>query len=151
MRLLARSIQLPLATLLSLALLFVVGGTAAARSIVSTHATVSAHAKVGKAIPALGSTIAQAPTTVTVFTLENINPNPKVSNLFVYGPSGELISQGNANVSLSNPQQMSVLIKPDGNGVYEVQWITVSAIDGDPDQGAFVFTLKASVPSTPTP
>lgn len=125
-----------LAMLLCLGLLFVMAATA------SAHATVPAHARVYKAIPAIGSTIAQAPTTVTVFALENINPDPKKSNLFVYAPSGDLISQGNAQVSLNDPKQMSITIKPSGNGVYVVRWITVSALDGDPDEGAFVFTVQ---------
>src|SRR5713226_8992663 len=131
-----------LATLLSLGLLFVMAATA------SAHATVPAHARVYKAIPAIGSTIVQAPTTVTVFALENINPDPKKSNLFVYAPSGDLISQGNAQVSLNDPKHMSITIKPSGNGVYVVRWITVSALDGDPDEGAFVFTVKPGVVAT---
>ena len=137
--------RLWLASFLSVGLLFTVVGTTAARS------SIPAHAKVYKAIPAIGSTITQAPTSVTVFTLENINPDPKGSNLSVYAPSGDLISQGKAKVSLSNPQQMSIAIKPAGNGVYVVRWITVSALDGDPDQGAFVFTVKAAASATPTP
>lgn len=142
MRTLHRSIHLPLATLLSLGILFIMGGAASAHSSISTHPTAPAHARVYKAIPAIGSTIAQAPTTVTVFTLENMSPDPKKSNLFVYGPSGELISQDNARVALNDPRQMSVSIKSDGNGVYVVRWITVSAVDGDPDEGAFVFIVK---------
>src|SRR5205807_6086793 len=112
---------------------------------VSAH---TAHAKVLSATPAIGSTIATAPTTVTVFTAENINPNPKLSNLFVYSPAGDLISQGDAKVSFSNPKEMSITIKPTGNGVYVVRWITVSADDGDPDQGAYVFTVKPAVTTT---
>jgi methionine-rich copper-binding protein CopC len=121
---------------------------------VSAHLIIPVHAKVNKAIPAIGSTISQAPTLVTVFTLENINPDPNKSNLFVYSPAGDLISQGNATVSLTNPREMSISIKPDKanlNGVYVVRWITVSAEDGDPDQGAFVFTVNASATTTPTP
>jgi len=134
-----RCVRLSGATLLSLGLLFVVVGT------VSAHV---AHAKVLSATPAIGSTITQAPTKVTVFTAENINPNPKLSNLFVYSPAGDLISQGDAKVSLSDPKQMSISIKPGGNGVYIVRWITVSALDGDPDEGAFVFTVKPAVVTT---
>ena len=52
-----------LAVLLSLGLFFVVAGTA------SAHA---AHAKVLSAVPAINATITQVPTTVTVFTAENI-------------------------------------------------------------------------------
>ena len=136
-----RYLRLSGAALLGLGLLFVVVGT------VSAHV---AHAKVLSATPAIGSTITQAPTKVTVFTAENINPDPKLSNLFVYSPAGDLISQGDAKVSLSDPKQMSISIKPGGNGVYVVRRITVSALDGDPDEGAFVFTVKPAIVATPT-
>ncbi len=141
-------LQLPLAFIFGMTLLFFMSGTASASS------TMPAHAKVFKAIPAIGSTISQAPTTVTVFTLENINPDPSKSNLFVYSPAGDLISQGNAIISLTNPREMSIPIKPNKthlDGVYVVRWITVSAEDGDPDQGAYVFTVNASAATAPTP
>ena len=141
-------VKLLIATLLSLGLMLVMVGMA------SAHTSYPAHAKVYKAIPAIGSTVSQAPTTVTVFTLENINPNPSKSNLFVYSPAGDLISQGNAKVSLTNPREMSITIKPDSanlKGVYVVRWITVSAEDGDPDQGAFVFTVNAAAVASATP
>lgn len=148
MRILYYRLQLPFAIMLSMGLLYFMSGTVSAHSIIPTHA------KVNKAIPAIGSTVSQAPTAVTVFTLENINPDPNKSNLFVYSPAGDLISQGNAKVSLTNPREMSITIKPDKanlNGVYVVRWITVSAEDGDPDQGAFVFTVNTGVVTTPTP
>jgi methionine-rich copper-binding protein CopC len=144
-----RRVKLLIATLLSLGLMLVMVGMA------SAHTSYPAHAKVYKAIPAIGSTVSQAPTTVTVFTLENINPNPSKSNLFIYSPAGDLISQGNAKVSLTNPREMSITIKPDPanlKGVYVVRWITVSAQDGDPDEGAFVFTVNAAAAvASPTP
>src|SRR6266446_9604165 len=143
-----RRVKLLIATLLSLGLMLVMVGMA------SAHTSYPAHAKVYKAIPAIGSTVSQAPTTVTVFTLENINPNPSKSNLFIYSPAGDLISQGNAKVSLTNPREMSITIKPDPanlHGVYVVRWITVSAEDGDPDQGAFVFTVNAAAVASSTP
>lgn len=148
MRILYYRLQLPFAIMLSMGLLYFMSGTVSAHSIIPTHA------KVNKAIPAIGSTVSQAPTAVTVFTLENINPDPNKSNLFVYSPAGDLISQGNAKVSLTNPREMSITIKPDKanlNGVYVVRWITVSAEDGDPDQGAFVFTVNTGLVTTPTP
>ena len=153
MRTLRQRMKLPLAALFSMGLLLIMAGTASAHNTVSTHPAIPAHAKVYKAIPAIGSTITQAPTSVTVFTLENINPNPTKSNLFVYSPAGDLISQGNAQVALQNPREMSIKITPDPknlNGIYVVRWITVSAEDGDPDQGAFVFTVKANAAATPT-
>jgi hypothetical protein len=47
---------------------------------------------------------------------------------------------------------MSVTIKSDKTGVYTVHWKTVSADDGDPDEGAFGFTVASTsaAPSTTT-
>ncbi len=107
--------------------------------------TVFAHAKVDSATPGIGSVISTAPTSISVHTLENIKPGAQFSNLFVYGPSGALISQGDAKIPLSQPEVMSIAIKPEKTGVYVVRWVTVSADDGDPDQGAFTFTVKPPV------
>ena len=55
-------------------------------------------------------------------------------------------------VFLTNPEEMSLTIKPDSihpYGVYVVQWKTVSALDYDP--GAFVFTMNTGAVVTPTP
>ena len=116
--------------------------------LVTFVGTASAHAKVTQSDPAINSTIATAPNKITVTAVENINPDPQKSNLFVYAPSGDLISQGNATVPLNNPKNMSINIKPGGDGVYVVRWITVSADDGDAAQGAFVFTVKAGAAAT---
>jgi copper resistance protein C len=114
---------------------------------------VSAHAKVIDSNPKMGSTIAKAPTTIIVTTVENMKPGAQFSNLFVYGPNGDLVSQGDAKIPLNNPKEMSITIAPEKNpGIYVVRWITVSADDGDPDQGAFVFTVNpAGVAATPAP
>jgi len=151
-----RSVLPVLAALFSMGILFLLTGTVSAQT---ARPALPAHASVLSAIPAIGSTISKPPTSVTVFTAENINPDPKVSNLFVYGPSGEatgkLISQGNAKVSFTNPKEMSVNIKPTAGhlyGVYIVHWITKSALDGDPDEGAFTFTVSSSgAAATATP
>lgn len=146
-----------LATVASLGLLCI---TASAAFAAPAQPTLPFHAKVWKSDPAIGSTIAQAPSKVTVFALEDINPDPKKSFLQVYGPSADatdtLISQGNAQVSLSDPKQMSVNITPNAghtNGVYVVFWTTVSADDGDMASGTFSFTVNpagANTGSTPT-
>jgi copper resistance protein C len=113
--------------------------------------TASAHAKVIDSNPKMGSTITQAPTTITVTTAENMKPGAQFSNLFVYGPSGDLVSKGDGKIPLNNPKEMSITITPQKNaGIYVVRWITVSADDGDPDQGAFVFTVNpAGAAATP--
>lgn len=112
--------------------------------------TVFAHAKVDSATPGIGAVITTAPTSISVHTAENMKPGAQFSDLFVYGPSGDLISQGDAKIPLSQPKEMSVAIKPEKDGVYVVRWITVSADDGDPDQGAFTFTVKSGAASSTT-
>jgi len=147
MNLTRHSTRLLTAVALSCGLLFAFFGVA------SAHTTIASHAKVTKAIPAIGSTIATAPTTVSVFTAENMKTDLKDSNLLVYGPSGDLISTGNAKFDVNNPQTMSVTIKPEKDGIYVVRWNNVSSDDNDPDQGAFTFTVKsgATAATTSTP
>ncbi len=133
-----RRLQLLCPLALSLGLIFVVVGVALA------------HAAVIDSNPKMNSTITlnKLPTTLTVKTAENMKPGASNSDLFVYGPSGTLISQGDATVALNDPTHMSVAIKPDKTGVYTVYWKTVSADDGDPDQGAFGFTVTSASSSS---
>lgn len=150
------ALKAALAVMLGLGLLCVTGGLVFAAP---AHPALPAHAKVMSSDPAIGSTIAQVPTKVTVFTAENINPDPNKSNLQVYGPGVDatdtLISQGNAQIPLSNQKEMSVAITPNAghvNGVYVVFWKTVSADDGDPASGSFTFTVNTTgAAATPTP
>jgi methionine-rich copper-binding protein CopC len=135
-----RRLQVVCALALSLGLFFVIAGTS------------FAHAAVIDSNPKMNSTITldKLPTTITATTAENMKPGAANSDLFVYGPSGKLISQGDATVALNDPTHMSVTIKPDKAGVYTVYWKTVSADDGDPDQGAFGFTVTSTSSTAPT-
>ncbi|GCE14421.1 copper resistance CopC family protein [Tengunoibacter tsumagoiensis] len=135
MRIFLQTTRLLGAIVISFGLLAVLAGTALAAPL---------HAKVTDSNPKAGSTIAQPPTTITVTAAENMKPGAENSNLFVYGPSGDLINQGDATVGLNDPNHMSVKIKPEKNGVYVVRWTTVSADDNDPDQGAFTFTVDST-------
>ncbi len=139
-----------LAALVSLGLLCVTAGVALAAP------SLPVHAKIWKSDPAIGSTIASAPTKVTVFALESIKPQG--SSLQVYGPgpdaSDTLVSQGKTQFPLADSKQMSVEITPTSghiNGVYIVFWQTVSADDGDTASGSFTFTVNTGATSSATP
>lgn len=114
------------------------------------------HASVWRSDPAIGSTIASAPTQVTVFALESIKPQG--SSLQVYGPGPEgtdgLISQGATRFPLSDSRQMAIAITPLSghlSGVYIVFWHTISADDGDPASGSFTFIVSPGGRATSTP
>jgi methionine-rich copper-binding protein CopC len=111
----------------------------------------SAHAYAVSSDPPIGSTVKTAPSVVTVTFAENVNPQG--SDILIYDVTGKQVSTGPAQVSRSNEKMMTVPLTADGDGVYLVQWHTVSADDGDPDIGAFNFTVdhtaKVAV-ATPT-
>jgi methionine-rich copper-binding protein CopC len=109
------------------------------------------HARVIHSTPATTSTITHLPASIKVQTIQNMDTNPQNSNLTVYGPDGQVISQGDAHISLNNPREMSVTLKKvQTQGIYIVQWKTRSSEDGESDQGAFTFSVKAKPVVTST-
>ena len=112
----------------------------------------SAHAYAVSSNPTMGSTVKTAPSAVTVTFAENVNPQG--SDILIYDVHDKQVSTGPAQVSRANEKLMTVPMTADGDGVYLVQWHTVSADDGDPDIGSFNFTVDhtaTAAVSTPTP
>lgn len=125
-------------------------GTLALLAALLAPGIASAHAPMVSADPAAGSTIKAAPSIVTVHFAENVNP--KGSDVIVYDVTGKQVSTAPAQVSRADLKTMTVAMAGDGDGVYLVEWHTVSADDGDPDIGAFTFTVdKNAKVATPTP
>lgn len=112
----------------------------------------SAHAYMVSSDPPAGSTVKTAPSQITVHFAEDVNPQG--SAIIIYDVSGKQVSTAPAQVSRSDEKTMTVPVAGDGDGVYLVEWHTVSASDGDPDIGAFTFTVDhtaSAAVSTPTP
>lgn len=113
-------------------------------------AIVSAHAGYHSSDPAAGAVVKAAPTVVTVHFEENVNPQG--SDIVIYDATHKPVSTAPAQLSRSDLKTMTVPMTGDGDGVYLVEWHTVSADDGDPDIGGFNFTVnsKATADTTPT-
>ena len=128
-----------LAGLALLAALFALPGIAAA------------HAYYVSSDPPANAVLKQAPTLVTVHFAENVAPQG--SDLVVYDATHKQVSTAAAQVSHADLKTMTVPMAGDGDGIYFVEWHTVSADDGDPDIGGFNFTVnsKATADTTPTP
>jgi hypothetical protein len=59
------------------------------------------------------------------------------------------VSTGPAQVVRTDFKTMTVAMQGDDSEIYLVQWHTVSADDGDPDIGAFTFTVSTSPQHSP--
>jgi copper resistance protein C len=115
----------------------------------STTGVASAHAYYVSSTPEANSTVATAPTTITIHFAEHVNPTG--SAVIVLDAKGNTVSTGPAQLDPSDLTVMTVNMKGDGSEIYLVQWHTVSADDGDPDVGAFTFNVGASTTPTATP
>ncbi len=111
--------------------------------------TASAHAAFGSSDPAPGAILKAAPTTVTIHFLESITPSG--SDIVVLDATGKQVSTGPAKVAPNDLKTMTVSMQGNGSETYLVQWHNVSVDDGDPDIGAFTFTVNpTSVGNTST-
>jgi methionine-rich copper-binding protein CopC len=122
--------------------------TAALGLTVLLAGVASAHASYVSSDPAAGAVLAAAPTKVTVHFAENVDPQgsslmvyhePEAKNAFSFDADAKVVSTGQSQVPLSDSKSMTIAMTDDGNGVYGVVWKTVSADDGDTDNGVFFF------------
>jgi methionine-rich copper-binding protein CopC len=101
-----------------------------------------AHAEPNSSTPAAGSTVKEAPTTVTIIFGEEVIPAE--SNIRVFDSKGAEVSTGKATTDPNDLKKMSVEMKGNESEDYVVLWNTVSADDGDPASGAFTFNVNPS-------
>jgi methionine-rich copper-binding protein CopC len=111
-----------------------------------TASTAFAHAAYVSSDPQSNAVLTTAPTTVTVHFAEPLNPTG--SAIIVYDAHHKQVSTAPAQVDQADLKTMSVPMRGDDSETYLVEWQTVSAVDGDPDIGAFTFTVSAN--ATPT-
>jgi methionine-rich copper-binding protein CopC len=101
-----------------------------------------AHALYQSSTPANGAILAAAPATVRIVFTEGFVPAQ--SSATVSGPDGSKADNGDAKADPADADRatMMLTLKPGlGNGVYTVNWNTVSADDGDAANGAFAFRV----------
>ena len=116
-----------------------VAGVVALLLTLAFAGSVSAHAKYSSSDPAANTVLKAPPRVVTVHFLEDVNPDG--SSLTVYDAKGNLVSDGQGQVSTTDVKTMTVGMTGDGSEIYLVVWKTVSLDDGDPDIGAFNFFI----------
>ncbi len=105
-------------------------------SIVATRAL--AHAHLDHASPAVGSTVATAPSAVLLWFTETLEP--KFSTVEVHNAQGAAVQAGKATVDPANGAELRVSLKSLPPGTYKVIWRVLS-VDTHRTQGDFSFTV----------
>jgi copper resistance protein C len=119
------------------------GAVALVTVLAMTAGIASAHAQYGSSTPAANSTVSDAPTTVQVTYTQEL-ADIKIS---ITGPNGSEATTAPAKFDLANRHNASVPMQGSGPGTYTVVWHNVSGDDGDPNDGAFVFTVAGAAPA----
>jgi len=95
----------------------------------------TAHAMLDHAEPRVGNKVASAPHGVTLWFTQKLEP--AFSTVTVTGPNGQRVNTGKARIS---GNQISVPLKPAGNGTYHVNWRALS-VDTHTTNGNFTFQV----------
>ncbi len=100
------------------------------------------HAAYKSSNPAANSVLKSAPTIVSITFVQKLDPQGL--HITVYDNKADVVSTGTAQISATDPYTATVKMKGDGSDIYRVDWNNVSAEDGDPTLGAFVFAVDPS-------
>lgn len=97
-----------------------------------------AHAFLDHASPAVGSTVPTAPTVVTMWFTQQLEP--AFTTATVTDKSGNNVDSGAAQVDPQNPTELRVSLRPLPPGTYTVAWHALS-VDTHTTQGHFTFEV----------
>ena len=97
-----------------------------------------AHAFLDHASPAVGSSVPAAPTIVTLWFTQDLEP--AFSTVTVTNEAGQRVDLGNARIPPGSPTELQIGLKPLPPGTYLVSWHVVS-VDTHPTEGTFTFEV----------
>jgi methionine-rich copper-binding protein CopC/Cu/Zn superoxide dismutase len=128
---------------------YLAGGALAATVIaLAAVSLASAHAKVTE----VEWDNATNPTKVTATAIEDISSATGTYSLKVYNSSNVQVDKGDTTIDPNDATKMSVSVNAGlPNGVYRVDWATVSAGDGDGASGSLDLPLGVTITPSPTP
>ena len=98
-----------------------------------------AHANLGRASPAPNEVLQDAPSRVTIWFTEPIEP--ALSEIRVLDAAGSRVDDSAIVIDPNDPTVLSVGLPLLPNGVYTVGWKNVSRIDGHLVRGSYVFSV----------
>jgi len=101
-------------------------------AILAAPAVASAHAVLASSQPRAGERLGTAPGVVVLEFTEPVNP--KLSSATVTDPTGRRFTGG-----VSEGQEIRVPLSTNASGVYTVDWVSMSTLDGHSVRGSFQF------------
>ncbi len=121
---------------------------AAIAGVLITTTLAMAHASPERSEPASNSVLATAPTQVTMWFSEPLEP--AFSQIQVLDSASKRVDAGNSKVDSADTKKMSVGLSQLPNGTFTVAWKTLSAIDGHGLRGSYVFSVGEPQSTTPS-
>ena len=97
-----------------------------------------AHAFLDHASPAVGSSLPTAPSFVTLWFTQDLEP--AFSSVTVTNEAGQRVDLGNARIPPGSPAELQIGLKALPPGTYLVSWHVVS-VDTHPTEGTFTFEV----------
>jgi copper transport protein len=105
-----------------------------------------AHALLERSYPAAGTSLPRAPHVMLLYFTEA--PEPSLSTVSLLDSSGQIVPGiGQPSVAPSNARELRVRLPRLADGVYTVNWRTVSKVDGHITGGSFAFGIAVQPPA----
>jgi copper resistance protein C len=104
--------------------------------LIGAPAGVGAHAFLDRAEPRVGSKVHTAPTQVTLWFTERLEP--AYSRVKVVNEAGQQVDRGDGGVAAGDPRQLRISVAPLAPGAYRVIWRVLS-VDTHVTEGDFTF------------
>jgi copper resistance protein C len=101
-------------------------------------APAAAHAFLDHALPAVGSTVHEAPRAIRLWFTEQLEP--AFSSVRVLDKSGKEVDAGDSHVDAADPMVLAASVPALAPGTYRVLWRVVS-IDTHVTEGDFTFDI----------
>ena len=99
-----------------------------------------AHALLERSYPAAGASLPRAPHVMLLYFTEA--PEPSLSTVLLLDSSGQTVpGVGKPTPAPGNAQELRATLPPLTDGVYTVNWRTVSKVDGHVTGGSFAFGI----------
>jgi copper transport protein len=118
-------------------------------TLLAAALTAQAHANLVRSQPAANTTIDDAPVEIRLWFSEAVEPS--YSRITLRDTEGETVATSPAYIDADDPRQLILEPRELPEGLYTVAWRVVSAVDGHPTQGSFVFGVRVPVTDVELP